>query len=207
MKYLLYKYPPLDLTEIGPQKSSQPSHFISKLHCRSKPRPPGRRHTPGSLLPDPCYGPDHPSALQFQHPEASNTLKRRSPHSVVASTLDSFPLPRKSSLTQVALFVVTKDGPSAWLYLDLLSSAPAPPSNDRTAWRHAGIPPQEVRSGTVIKCHSDKRREGEPGQGLLTAPMVSSFWISSFSSFLLRVCLSPSLPEYLWKMATRRPMA
>lgn len=46
------------------------------------------------------------------------------------------------------------------------------------------------------------------GRGaLLTGPMVSSFWISSFSSFLLKVFLSPSLPEYLWKMATRRPMA
>lgn len=33
--------------------------------------------------------------------------------------------------------------------------------------------------------------------------MVSSFWISSFSSLLLRVFLLPSLPEYLWKMATK----
>lgn len=37
----------------------------------------------------------------------------------------------------------------------------------------------------------------------LTGPMVSSFWISSFSSLLLRVFLLPSLPEYLWKTATK----
>ena len=35
-----------------------------------------------------------------------------------------------------------------------------------------------------------------------TSPRHSSFWISSFSSFLLRVSLLPSLPEYLWKVVT-----
>ena len=35
-----------------------------------------------------------------------------------------------------------------------------------------------------------------------TSPRHSSFLISSFSSFLLRVSLLPSLPEYLWKVLT-----
>lgn len=35
-----------------------------------------------------------------------------------------------------------------------------------------------------------------------TSPRHSSFLISSLSSFLLRVSLLPSLPEYLWKVVT-----
>lgn len=72
-------------------------------------------------------------------------------------------LPWKPLLRQVFLFLVAKLVFTSTYF----SSAPAPPSGDRTAgWEHAGFSPREVRQELCAKATSmDGGEKRDPGKG------------------------------------------